>query len=44
MLVTIPNCWMKVMNIWNVICVSLMTTFQQVMTVYVSDLHEFIKY
>ena len=30
------------MNIGNVICVNLMTTFQQIIAVYVSDLYEFI--
>ena len=35
-------CWMKIMNIGNVICVSFMTIFQQVIVVYVADLYEFI--
>ena len=30
------------MNIWNVICVSFMIVFQQVIAVYVADLSEFI--
>ena len=36
------NCWMKIMNIGNVICVSFMAIFQQVIAVYVADLSEFI--
>ena len=35
------NCWMKIMNIGNVICVSFISIFQQAIAVYVTDLSEF---
>ena len=41
-LVKFLNCWMKIMNIGNVICVSFMTICQQAFVVYVADLSEFI--
>ena len=41
-LVKLLNCWMKIMNIGNVISVSFMTIFQQVIAVSVADLSEFI--
>ena len=41
-LVIFMNCWMEIMNITNVICVSFMTIFQYVIAVYVADLSEFI--
>ena len=41
-LVKLLNCWMKIMNIGNVICVCFMAIFQQVMTVYVAHLSELI--
>ena len=36
------RCWMKIINIGNVICVSFMAIFQQVIAVYVANLSEFI--
>ena len=41
-LVKLLNCWMNIMNIGNVICVSFMAIFQQVIAVYMADLSEFI--
>ena len=41
-LVKFLNCWMKIIDIRNVICVSFMTIFQHVFVVYVTDLPEFI--
>ena len=41
-LVKLLNCWMKIVNIGNVICVSFMAIFQQVIAVYMADLSEFI--
>ena len=35
------NCWMKIMNIGNVFCVSFMAVFQGVIAVYVADISEF---
>ena len=41
-LVRFLNWWTKIMNIINVICVSLMTIIQQVIAVYVTEISEFI--
>ena len=40
-LVKLLNCWIKIMNIGNVICFSFMAIFQQVIAVYVADLYYF---
>ena len=41
-LVKLLNYWMKMMNIGNVICVSFIAIFQQVIAVYVADVSKFI--